>query len=81
MNGVKTENHVRVEQTARGIWYCSSFDVYGDGLISLKYDLDEGMKTIEGVLQEHNKIIEGDKSSPGSLGDIKTTKKDKKVET
>ena len=58
MNGVKTETHVRVEQTARGIWYCSGLDVYGENSIDTKWELNENMKLVEDVLKDHNIIAE-----------------------
>lgn len=54
MNGVKAEIHVRVEQTARGIWYCSGADVYSEHIIGLKTDLDMLMCLVEEVLGLHN---------------------------
>jgi len=54
MNGVKEEYHVRVEQTARGIWYCSSADIYAEHITGLKTELDMLMCLIEEVLQQHN---------------------------
>ena len=56
MNGVKTETHVRVEQTARGIWYCSSLDVYAQNQFELEIELDNHMKIVEKILQKHNEI-------------------------
>ena len=55
MNGVKNETHVKVEQTSRGIWYCTSVDVYSDNTTTLMVDLDLTMKMVEGVLATHNK--------------------------
>ena len=54
MNGVKEEMHVRVEQTARGIWYCSSLDVYAENTVDMKLNLDNLMSEVERMLQLHN---------------------------
>jgi len=54
MNGVKNETHVRVEQTARGIWYCSGVDVYGDNTAHVRTELEFTMSMIENVLKLHN---------------------------
>jgi len=56
MNGVKEEMHVRVEQTARGIWYCSSLDVYAENTVDLKLNLDNLMCEVELMLQKHNSL-------------------------
>lgn len=79
MNGVKTETHVRVEQTARGIWYCSGVDVYGDGLFSLKFDLSETMKTVEEVLKEHNTQLYAENTRINLPSDETAVNKSKKV--
>jgi hypothetical protein len=55
MNGVKNETHVRVEQTARGIWYCSGVDVYGENTARLELELQTTMGLVEKVLFQHNK--------------------------
>ena len=55
MNGVKNETHVRFEQTARGIWYCSGLDVYGENTSHLRSELEVNIMMIEGVLLQHNK--------------------------
>lgn len=55
MNGVKNETHVRVEQTARGIWYCSGVDVYGENSSVLRQELQTNMSLVEEILQAHNK--------------------------
>jgi len=54
VNGVKNETHVRVEQTARGIWYCSGVDVYGDNTAHVRTELEFTMAMIENVLKLHN---------------------------
>ena len=61
MNGVKNETHVRVEQSARGVWYCSGVDVYGDSTVALKVELDTTMAMIERTLDEHNYVPESEK--------------------
>jgi len=55
MNGVKNETHVRVEQTARGIWYCSGVDVYGENSAVLRQELETNMILVEDVLRAHNR--------------------------
>jgi hypothetical protein len=55
MNGVKNETHVRVEQTARGIWYCSGVDVYGENSSVLRQELQTNMVLVEEILSAHNK--------------------------
>ena len=55
MNGVKNETHVRVEQTARGIWYCSGVDVYGENTARLELELQTAMGLVEKILFQHNK--------------------------
>jgi hypothetical protein len=54
MNGVKNETHVRVEQTARGIWFCSGLDVYGDNTNRLDVELRSSIQLIENVLHTYN---------------------------
>jgi hypothetical protein len=54
MNGVKNETHVRVEQTARGIWYCSGVDVYGENSSVLRQELETNMILVEDILAKHN---------------------------
>jgi hypothetical protein len=61
MNGVKNEIHVRVEQTARGVWYCSGVDVYDETTIGVKVELDVTMAAIEAILFKHNAAAEEDK--------------------
>jgi len=56
MNGVKNETHVRVEQTARGIWYCSGIDVYGENSSVLRVELETNMSLVEEILASHNKL-------------------------
>jgi len=58
MNGVKNEVHVRIEQTARGIWYCSGLDVYAENHVDVGVETDLLMNVVEGVLDKHNKIPE-----------------------
>lgn len=55
MNGVKNETHVRVEQTARGIWYCSGVDVYGENSSVLRQELETNMILVEDILSKHNR--------------------------
>jgi len=55
VNGVKNETHVRVEQTARGIWYCSGVDVYGENSSVLRTELETNMVLVEEILSAHNK--------------------------
>jgi hypothetical protein len=55
MNGVKQEVHVRVEQTARGVWYCTGADVYGENYLDVSCGADHLMTQIEGILDKHNK--------------------------
>jgi len=55
MNGVKNETHVRVEQTARGIWYCSGVDVYGENTARIEIELQTTMGLIEKILFQHNR--------------------------
>lgn len=55
MNGVKNETHVRIEQTARGIWYCSGVDVYGENSAVLRQELETNMVLVEEILAEHNR--------------------------
>ena len=61
MNGVKTELHVRVEQTARGIWYCSGLDVYAENYLDLAVEIDLAMGKIEEILFVHNSLDESEK--------------------
>ena len=61
MNGVKNETHVRVEQTARGIWYCSGVDVYAENHLDLAAELDLVMGKIEHMLEIHNRQPEEEK--------------------
>lgn len=61
MNGVKNEIHVRIEQTARGIWYCSGADVYAENHIDIGTETDLVMTVIEGILDKHNRVSEEDK--------------------
>ena len=61
MNGVKNEIHVRVEQTARGIWYASGVDIYAENHVDVGAETDLVMTIIEGVLEKHNKPSEGEK--------------------
>ena len=61
MNGVKNETHVRVEQTARGIWYCSGVDVYGENTVRIRVELEFTMAMIESILNEHNSGPEEEK--------------------
>ena len=61
MNGVKNETHVRVEQTARGIWYCSGVDVYGENTTAITVELSLTMSAIERVLDKHNMQPEEEK--------------------
>jgi len=61
MNGVKNETHVRVEQTARGIWYCSGVDVYGENTTAITVELSLTMSAIETVLDKHNMQPEEEK--------------------
>ena len=56
MNGVKNETHVRIEQTARGIWYCSGLDVYAENHVDVGMETDLLMTVIEQVLDRHNKV-------------------------
>ena len=55
MNGVKNETHVRVEQTARGIWYCSGVDVYGENTTKLEVELQTAIGLVEKILFQHNR--------------------------
>lgn len=59
--GVKLETHVRVEQTARGVWYCTGLDVYGDNSAKLQVELDGTMSLVEMILQAHNGDSEEEK--------------------
>ena len=61
MNGVKNETHVRVEQTARGIWYCSGVDVFGENTTAIIVELSLTMSAIETVLDKHNMQPEEEK--------------------
>lgn len=61
MNGVKNEVHVRIEQTARGVWYCSGADVYGENHLDAAAECDLLMSQIEKILDKHNKQPEEDK--------------------
>ncbi len=56
MNGVKNETHVRVEQTARGIWYCSGVDVFGENIAVLREEMELTLNLVEQVLAQHNKV-------------------------
>ena len=56
MNGVKNETHVRVEQTARGVWYCTGIDVYGENGSVLRVELESNMGLVEEILIRHNQI-------------------------
>jgi hypothetical protein len=79
MNGVKNETHVRVEQTARGIWYCSGVDVYGENSSVLRQELQTNMVLVEEILSAHNKpadseevradltTVNSDYTTPGKL--------------
>jgi hypothetical protein len=60
MNGVKNEIHVRIEQTARGVWYCSGADVYGENYLDVAAEGDLLMGQIEKILDKHNKQPEED---------------------
>lgn len=72
MNGVKNETHVRVEQTARGIWYCTGLDVYGDNSAALKTELTNTMSLVEDILMSHN----GSHSTEEQHADLTTSLKD-----
>ena len=61
MNGVKNELHVRVEQTARGIWYCSGADVYAENHLEMATELDLVMGKIEDILAVHNRQNDDEK--------------------
>jgi hypothetical protein len=72
MNGVKNETHVRVEQTARGIWYCSGVDVYGENTAKLEIELQTTMGLVERILFQHNRA---DSEEPQHT-DLTTTAKE-----
>jgi hypothetical protein len=57
MNGVKNELHVRLEQTARGIWYCSGLDIYAENHVDIGVEADLVMSVVEGVLMKHNTAL------------------------
>lgn len=61
MNGVKNEMHVRIEQTARGVWYCSGLDVYAENHMDIAVQSDLAMTMIESMLFKHNQANEEDK--------------------
>ena len=60
MNGVKNEIHVRIEQTARGVWYCTGADVFGENYLDVAAESDLLMSQLEGILDKHNKQPEED---------------------
>jgi hypothetical protein len=61
MNGVKQEIHVRIEQTARGVWYCTGADVYGENYLDVAAESDLLMSQLEKILDKHNKQPEDEK--------------------
>jgi hypothetical protein len=61
MNGVKNEMHVRIEQTARGVWYCSGLDVYAENHMDIAIQSDLAMTMIESMLFKHNQANEEDR--------------------
>ena len=72
MNGVKNEMHVRIEQTARGVWYCSGLDVYAENHKDIAVQSDLAMTMIEAMLFKHNQANEEDRQHT----DLTTTGKD-----
>jgi hypothetical protein len=66
MNGVKEEYHVKMEQTSKGIWYCSGLDVASESSSDIGLKADQIMTTVEGVLTKHNAAI-SQSAAPGTL--------------
>jgi len=62
VNGVKEEYHVKLEQTSKGVWYCSGLDVFVENHVDLASEADLCMSAIESVLSKHNEAI----SPPGA---------------
>lgn len=81
MNGVKNEIHIRIEQTARGIWYCSGADVYAENHIDVIAESDLLMTGIESILDKHNMTSEDEKQHTDLSTQTDAMKKTMKVRT